>query len=93
MQHIDTLKATHLTSVSLVALIALAMPQAAFAQTAWTGAIDQDWFNAGNWNTGALPDTTDDVVVSVPAMPRLSQGRGMRMRMTSQSAMQPELQG
>lgn len=76
MQHIDTLKATHLTSVSLVALIALAMPQAAFAQTAWTGAIDQDWFNAGNWNTGALPDTTDDVVVSVPGNAPFVTGAG-----------------
>ena len=27
---------------------------------AWTGAIDNDWFNAGNWNTGVVPTAVVD---------------------------------
>ena len=28
----------------------------------WTGESDDDWFNAGNWNTGCIPTRLDDVV-------------------------------
>lgn len=31
------------------------------AQVEWTGAIDEDWFEDGNWHTGELPDG-DDIV-------------------------------
>jgi hypothetical protein len=27
----------------------------------WTGAIDDDWHNAGNWNTGLVPTATTHV--------------------------------
>lgn len=40
-------------SVSLLALMATAAP--ASAQSIWTGAIDNDWFKAGNWAPAALP--------------------------------------
>ncbi len=29
----------------------------------WTGAIDTDWNKAGNWSTGAVPRSVDDVVI------------------------------
>lgn len=40
-------------SVSLLALMATAAP--ASAQSIWTGAIDNDWFKAGNWAPAVLP--------------------------------------
>jgi hypothetical protein len=30
----------------------------------WTGAVDNDWFNAGNWSEGVVP-TNEDVVIDV----------------------------
>lgn len=29
----------------------------------WTGALSSDWFTAGNWDGGVVPDTTDNVVI------------------------------
>lgn len=29
----------------------------------WTGAIDDDWFNTGNWSLGTVPDNTTDVEI------------------------------
>ena len=40
-------------SVSALALVAAVAP--ASAQTVWTGAIDSNWFNAGNWQPAILP--------------------------------------
>lgn len=40
-------------SVSALALMATITP--ASAQTVWTGAIDDDWFKAGNWMPAILP--------------------------------------
>jgi len=34
------------------------------ATNMWTGAVDNDWFNAGNWSEGVVP-TTEDVVIDV----------------------------
>ena len=31
--------------------------------TAWTGAVDTNWNNAGNWSAG-IPDSTDDIIIS-----------------------------
>lgn len=36
----------------------------AFGQTVWTGASDDDWFNAGNWDTSAVPDAATSVEVN-----------------------------
>lgn len=30
----------------------------------WTGAVNTDWFNTGNWASGALPGPTSEVQVS-----------------------------
>jgi outer membrane autotransporter protein len=40
-------------SVSALALIVVTAP--ASAQSVWTGAIDNDWFKAGNWNPAGVP--------------------------------------
>lgn len=29
----------------------------------WTGAVDDDWFNTGNWSLGTVPDNTTDVEI------------------------------
>jgi hypothetical protein len=34
------------------------------ATNMWTGALDNDWFNAGNWSEGVVP-TTEDVEIDV----------------------------
>ncbi|QHV99571.1 putative Ig domain-containing protein [Spirosoma endbachense] len=34
----------------------------AFAQTTWTGGIDNAWQKSGNWSAG-VPDATDDVII------------------------------
>ena len=31
--------------------------------TAWTGAVNTDWNNPGNWSAG-IPDSTDDIIIS-----------------------------
>lgn len=43
------------------------------SETEWTGAVNTDWFNAGNW-TAAVPDETMDVVIpaGVPNDPVLN---------------------
>ena len=33
-------------------------------QNIWTGAIDDDWFNPGNWDLGSIPSAGDDVHIS-----------------------------
>ena len=33
----------------------------------WTGAVDNDWANTGNWDSGTVPTATDDVVIPVTA--------------------------
>ena len=45
----------------LLSITALAAASTAFAQSTWTGAISQDWNDAGNWS-GALSGTTDLIV-------------------------------
>lgn len=63
-----------LNSVSTLALMAL--PGQAFAQSVWTGAIDNDWFKAGNWAPALLPtgptwinsDTPGPVIDGGPAI-------------------------
>ncbi len=40
-------------AISALALAAFATP--ASAQSVWTGAIDNDWFKAGNWNPAGVP--------------------------------------
>ena len=61
-------------SVSALALVAAVAP--ASAQTVWTGAIDSNWFNAGNWQPAILPsgptwinsNTPGAVISSGPAV-------------------------
>ena len=40
-------------AISALALVAFATPVS--AQSVWTGAIDNDWFKAGNWNPAGVP--------------------------------------
>ena len=41
--------------------------------TTWTGTVSSDWWESGNWNGGAIPGPSDDVVIpSVPVMPLLT---------------------
>ena len=34
-----------------------------FTTTTWTGAVDNDWDTAGNWDTNSVPGASDDVVI------------------------------
>lgn len=31
--------------------------------TKWTGSVNKDWENSGNWNCGMLPDATTEVII------------------------------
>ena len=42
----------------------------------WTGAVDNDWFNTGNWYSGTVPTATDDVVIPVTANDPMLSGFG-----------------
>lgn len=44
-------------------LVALTVAQPAMAQTRWTGAVDDDWNTAGNWDTNAVPGSSDLAVM------------------------------
>lgn len=46
-----------LAAATALFLMALAMPAA--AQSVWTGAVDDDWFKAGNWQDGVVPHSTN----------------------------------
>ncbi|WP_292236685.1 autotransporter domain-containing protein [Mesorhizobium sp.] len=60
----------HMASVSLLALMlgsaglgVVALP-APVAADEWTGATSGDWFTTGNWDTGAVPTSSDDVSIA-----------------------------
>jgi hypothetical protein len=36
-----------------------------FSDITWTGAIDSDWMNPGNWDADAVPATLNDVIIPV----------------------------
>jgi hypothetical protein len=40
-----------------------------FSQTEWTGAIDSDWLNAGNWSPPAVPTSLNNVTVDDSSHP------------------------
>jgi len=41
----------------------------------WTGAVSTDWFTAGNWDSGMVPTTTDNVIIpDVANDPALAMG-------------------
>lgn len=51
-------------SLLVIAVAALAASRTpAGAQAFWTGAVDQNWFNAGNWDTNAVPNAATDAAV------------------------------
>jgi hypothetical protein len=53
-------------------------PQAPMLGALWTGAVDGDWFTAGNWQNDAVPDSSSvvsiltDSLISGPGRPVLS---------------------
>ena len=49
------------------AYVSVLVPAPAPATIAWTGEASSDWFDASNWNTGALPGANDTVHVSAAA--------------------------
>jgi outer membrane autotransporter protein len=60
----------HMASVSLLALMlgaaglnAVALP-APVAAAEWTGATSGDWLTTGNWASGAVPTSSDDVSIA-----------------------------
>ena len=50
-----------LMAVALTALFSLTTLQA--AKIAWQGNVNNDWFEAGNWNPAQVPDNGDQVVI------------------------------
>jgi len=63
---------TRLITVRVAAAMALAFIMALSASRGvatprtWTGAIDTDWFNAGNWDGGVVPDGASEAIVNAP---------------------------
>ncbi len=49
------------------------------AAETWTGAVDSDWANVGNWSAGVVPDQSTDVSIPVTANgPVISDQRAVR---------------
>ncbi len=65
-----TYKVTSGTQVSNVATVSITLAGAPAAPAAatitWTGAVNNDWFNTGNWDIGRLPSEQDNVVINSP---------------------------
>ena len=60
--------------LSILFVLQLLLVQISFAQTTWTGDIDTDWNNPGNWTAGvptatvdvAIPNMVNDPIISTP---------------------------
>jgi autotransporter-associated beta strand protein len=46
---------------AVIACLALVVPAASAANVTWTGAVNSNWSNGGNWDTATAPVTGDDV--------------------------------
>lgn len=59
----------------------------------WTGAVNQDWNTAGNWNSGSVPDSTNDVEIpNVTNYPIIADGKTITLaRLTGGFAGQLEI--
>ena len=44
-------------------LVVAALTSGAQGDVTWTGAVDNDWFNTGNWEGGALPTADDKALI------------------------------
>lgn len=58
---------------ALIALLGIAggLPAQSGPNT-WTGAVDDNWFDGGNWSFGTIPTRTTDVLVAQGPAPRLA---------------------
>lgn len=64
----------HISSSSLALTLAMGsvaigsvVAPAAAAETEWSGAVSQDWFDGSNWNNGAPPTAAVDAVINTTA--------------------------
>lgn len=71
---LGALRSGHYAMLAATTLMALGAAAPARAAN-WTGAVSSDWHDAGNWDTGALPDPSTVVTVTTtgPRAPTLSQ--------------------
>src|SRR5262245_34065221 len=58
---------THLLATTAVMALLSASTVSTRAQINWTGAIDSNWFNAGNWSAGVPAGTNATINVTPPA--------------------------
>ena len=56
----EIINALRAPGASAICLLLLSMPVSA---ADFTGAIDNDWFNDGNWSTGLVPTSSDDALI------------------------------
>lgn len=56
------IRAALLAGTALVG-VALAQPAAAQIFREWEGGVDDNWFNADNWDAGSIPDATNRVII------------------------------
>ncbi|MPZ32946.1 MAG: hypothetical protein GEV13_18475, partial [Rhodospirillales bacterium] len=65
LEFVSSCRRPLLATVSVAALgLALAATSSpAQAQTSWTGSTSSDWFDATNWNPGAVPTASSEVVL------------------------------
>src|SRR3974377_516308 len=48
-------------AAAILGLMLAGLPAISYADTTWTGAVSQDWNNAGNWNNG-LPGPANGTI-------------------------------
>lgn len=70
-------RATLRISTFLVPMTACFAPAVAVAASlSWTGAVDSNWSNAGNWSTASVPDALSSVVIDGGNLPAEVLGGG-----------------
>ena len=68
---------TYVLFIPLI-LISLSFQNTLAATKTWTGSINTNWADAGNWSPASLPTTTDEITIPTSPsggnMPTISSG-------------------
>lgn len=61
--------ASRLALVASLGAVAVAPSTAAAGQANWISTVSNDWFTAGNWDTNAVPGSSDTAIIDTSTVP------------------------